>query len=59
MTDVLGREPTITGMNGWTDAALLQAAGIPTLLLGSTGGNYHTVNEWASDTCLLVSYLAR
>ena len=48
MTDVLGREPKITGMNGWTDAALLQAAGIPTLLLGSTGGNYHTVNEWAS-----------
>jgi acetylornithine deacetylase len=48
MTEVLGREPKITGMNSWTDAALLQAAGIPTLLLGSTGGNYHTVNEWAS-----------
>jgi acetylornithine deacetylase/succinyl-diaminopimelate desuccinylase-like protein len=48
MTEVLGREPKITGMNGWTDAALLQAAGIPTLLLGSTGGNYHTANEWAS-----------
>ena len=29
MTDVLGTEPKITGMNGWTDAALLQAAGIP------------------------------
>ncbi len=48
MTAVLGREPAITGMNGWTDAALLQAAGIPTLLLGSTGGNYHTAGEWAS-----------
>lgn len=48
ITDVLGREPTITGMNGWTDAALLQAAGIPTLLIGSTGGNYHAPNEWAS-----------
>ncbi len=48
MTAVLGREPAITGMNGWTDAALLQAAGIPTLLLGSTGGNYHTADEWAS-----------
>jgi di/tripeptidase len=35
-------------MNGWTDAALLQAEGIPTLLLGSTGGNYHTAGEWAS-----------
>ena len=48
MTTVLGREPKITGMNGWTDAALLQAAGIPTLLMGSTGGNYHTAGEWAS-----------
>jgi acetylornithine deacetylase/succinyl-diaminopimelate desuccinylase-like protein len=48
MTAVLGREPSITGMNGWTDAALLQAAGIPTLLLGATGGNYHTAGEWAS-----------
>jgi acetylornithine deacetylase/succinyl-diaminopimelate desuccinylase-like protein len=48
ITDVLGREPKITGMNGWTDAALMQAAGIPTLLIGSTGGNYHAPNEWAS-----------
>ncbi len=48
MTTVLGREPKITGMNGWTDAALLQAAGIPTLLMGATGGNYHTAGEWAS-----------
>lgn len=48
MTDVLGREPKITGMNGWTDAALMQAAGIPTLLIGSTGGNYHAPQEWAS-----------
>jgi acetylornithine deacetylase/succinyl-diaminopimelate desuccinylase-like protein len=48
MTNVLGRDPVITGMNGWTDAALLQAAGIPTVLLGSTGGNYHAAGEWAS-----------
>lgn len=48
MTTVLAREPRITGMNGWTDAALMQAAGIPTLLMGSTGGNYHAAHEWAS-----------
>lgn len=48
MTQVLGGPPRIAGMNGWTAAALLQAAGIPTLLMGSTGGNYHTVHEWAS-----------
>jgi acetylornithine deacetylase/succinyl-diaminopimelate desuccinylase-like protein len=48
MTSVLGAEPKITGLNAWTDAALMQAAGIPTLLLGSTGGNLHTAGEWAS-----------
>ena len=48
MTEVLDHPPTITGMNGWTDAALMQAAGIPTLLMGSPGGNYHTAGEWTS-----------
>jgi acetylornithine deacetylase len=48
MTHVLGRPPKVTGMNGWTDAALLQAAGIPTVLIGSAGGNYHAPDEWAS-----------
>src|SRR5215469_11469518 len=48
MKSVLGTEPKITGLNAWTDAALMQAAGIPTLLLGSTGGNFHTAGEWAS-----------
>jgi acetylornithine deacetylase/succinyl-diaminopimelate desuccinylase-like protein len=48
MTAVLGREPKVTGMNGWTDAAVLQAAGIPTLLIGSAGGSYHAPGEWVS-----------
>jgi hypothetical protein len=26
----------------------MQAAGIPTLLMGSLGGNYHTAGEWTS-----------
>ncbi len=64
MTDLLGRPPEITGMNGWTDAALLQAAGIPTLLMGSTGGNYHAANEWASISelvrlCAILEQIAR
>jgi acetylornithine deacetylase len=50
MTDVLGHPPTVTGMNGWTDAALMQAAGIPTVLIGATGGNFHTAGEWVSVT---------
>jgi acetylornithine deacetylase/succinyl-diaminopimelate desuccinylase-like protein len=37
-------------MNAWTDAALMQAAGIPTVLIGATGGNYHAPGEWLSVT---------
>ena len=48
MTDVLGRPPTVTGLNAWTDAALMQAAGIPTLLIGANGGNFHAPDEWLS-----------
>ncbi|HXP20240.1 MAG TPA: M20/M25/M40 family metallo-hydrolase [Streptosporangiaceae bacterium] len=48
MASVLRRTPKVTGLNAWTDAALMQAAGIPTLLMGSSGGNFHTANEWAS-----------
>lgn len=64
MTTVLAREPKITGMNGWTDAALMQAAGIPTLLMGSTGGNYHAAHEWASISelvrlCQILDRVAR
>ena len=51
--DVLGRKPQITGINAWRDAALMQAAGIPTLLMGSPGGNAHTVNEWTSISDLV------
>ena len=29
-----------------TDAALLQSAGVPTVLIGPTGGNLHSPNEW-------------
>jgi acetylornithine deacetylase/succinyl-diaminopimelate desuccinylase-like protein len=48
MRGVLGHPPTVTGMNGWTDAALMQEAGIPTVLIGATGGNFHAADEWVS-----------
>jgi acetylornithine deacetylase/succinyl-diaminopimelate desuccinylase-like protein len=48
MEQVLGRPPKVTGVNAWTDAALMQAAGIPTLLIGATGGNFHAPGEWLS-----------
>lgn len=36
------------GLNAWTDAALMQAAGIPTVLFGPLGGNLHAPDEWVS-----------
>jgi acetylornithine deacetylase/succinyl-diaminopimelate desuccinylase-like protein len=61
MRDVLGKPPKVTGINAWRDAALMQAAGIPTLLMGSAGGNAHTANEWASisDIIKLCEILSR
>ena len=46
--EVLGFPPRLVGLNAWTDAALMQGAGIPTLLMGSLGGNFHAPNEWVS-----------
>lgn len=43
---VLGKPATLVGQTAWTDAALLQAAGIPTVLFGNTGGGWHSVDEW-------------
>lgn len=43
---VNGKRSEITGLNAWTDAALLQSAGIPTVLFGPLGGNYHAADEW-------------
>ncbi len=46
--EVIGRPFEPGGLNAWTDAALMQGAGVPTVLLGSAGGNYHAPDEWAS-----------
>ncbi|MFN8473375.1 MAG: ArgE/DapE family deacylase [Anaerolineae bacterium] len=43
---VLGRPPRNIGQTFWTDAALLQAAGIPTVLFGCTGAGLHSIAEW-------------
>jgi acetylornithine deacetylase len=52
---VLGRDPVVAGAPYWSDAALLQAAGIPTLLLGAAGQGLHAADEYvelASVTAL-------
>jgi acetylornithine deacetylase len=48
MKGVMGTRPNIVGMNAWTDAGIMQGAGIPTILIGARGGNFHAPQEWVS-----------
>ena len=43
---VLGREPATIGHAAWMDAAVLSAAGIPTVVFGPAGAGAHAVEEW-------------
>jgi acetylornithine deacetylase len=46
--------PTETiGMSFWTDAAILGAAGIPSVLFGPTGAGLHGLEEWVSVQSVL------
>jgi acetylornithine deacetylase len=42
----LGRQPTVGGLSGWTDAALLTANGIPSVVFGPAGQGLHGAEEW-------------
>jgi acetylornithine deacetylase len=46
----LKREPAFQGFSGWTDAALIAAAGIPTVIFGPGGAGAHAVEEWCNLT---------
>lgn len=41
-----GTSPARAGAPYWMDAALLAAAGIPTVVVGPLGGGIHAVDEW-------------
>lgn len=43
---VLGRAPNKMGDTPWMDSALLQAAGIETVVMGPGGGGAHAAVEW-------------
>jgi acetylornithine deacetylase len=45
---VLGRLPAHIGDTPWMDAALLQAAGVETVVFGATGAGAHADVEWVS-----------
>ena len=42
----LGFKPKRSAMAGWTDAQLLDAAGIDSILLGPIGEGFHAAEEW-------------
>ncbi len=44
--ECLGRIPAIVGETPWMDAAILAAAGIPTVIFGPGGAGAHAVVEW-------------
>jgi acetylornithine deacetylase len=50
---VLDRPLEPAGENAWMDAALMQAAGIPTLSVGASGDHIHAPDEWVSLSDLL------
>jgi acetylornithine deacetylase len=41
-----GVQPTTGGMSYWTDAAILGAAGIPSVVFGPGGAGLHSINEY-------------
>jgi acetylornithine deacetylase len=43
---VLGHAPAVVGHSAWMDAALLSAAGIPTVVFGPSGKGAHAAEEW-------------
>jgi len=45
-SDVLQRQIDPGGVSFWTDAALLAAAGIPTVVFGPIGTGAHAAEEW-------------
>jgi acetylornithine deacetylase len=46
VSKTLGRAPAHIGDTPWMDAALLQAAGIETVVCGATGTGAHANVEW-------------
>jgi acetylornithine deacetylase len=60
-TGVLGAAPPIIGKGFWMDSALLGNAGIPTVVIGPSGGGAHAAVEWVEldSVYLLVNILAQ
>lgn len=48
-----GQDVNPAGVSFWTDAALLNAAGIPTVVFGPLGGGLHSAEEWVDLNSVL------
>ena len=46
--NVTGAERPVAGASYWADAALIAAAGIPTVMFGPGGEGAHALEEWVS-----------
>lgn len=49
----VGHASSTIGMSFWTDAAILGAAGIPSVLFGPTGAGLHGLEEWVDTQSVL------
>src|SRR5690606_29625944 len=50
---LLGQKPNLRAEPFWTDASLLDQAGIPCLLFGATGEGAHSADEWVDVQSVL------
>jgi len=46
VAETTGTAPALLGAPYWTDAALVAAGGVPTVLFGPVGGGIHRPDEW-------------
>jgi acetylornithine deacetylase len=53
ISDRLQRPPKLSGFSGWADSALLQRAGIPTVLFGPAGAGLHAATEYVEFDSLV------
>lgn len=56
-----GKEPKYAGKSGWMDSAILQAAGIPTVIFGPGGRGSHAAEEYVEfgDVLTVAKILAQ
>lgn len=52
-SEVLGSDPVVKSVPFWCDAALLSAAGVPSIVFGPSGEGLHSKEEWVEVESLI------